>query len=285
MNWLTQEIDKGQPNCPKICTFSITGGADPLCANTTSTYTLNVPVPSGVTTQWVLSPNLQLISSTPNSVTIKELTSSTATITANLIDPCGANVVITRQIVAGPPVVNLSYSTSGFCSGSYQTWSLNASSSSTVTSWLWTVDNPSSGSWYISSPNSPTTFIDVSGGGGVSISATNACGTGRNGATIYSNCGHFSPITASPNPTTNDVTVAMTQSLQIIKGSVATANEKKALIFKIIFTDQLGSLKKQYNYSAGVNSAKISLSGLASGTYIIKAFDGANWNTAQVIKQ
>jgi hypothetical protein len=41
VNWLTQEIDKGQPNCPKICTFALTGGADPLCTNTVSTYNLD----------------------------------------------------------------------------------------------------------------------------------------------------------------------------------------------------------------------------------------------------
>ena len=105
INWLTEEFDKGQPNCPVICSFAITGGADQLCANMITTYNLDVIVPSGASTQWVVSPNLQIISSTNNSVTIKELTSNTATISANITNPCGANVMVTRQITAGSPSI------------------------------------------------------------------------------------------------------------------------------------------------------------------------------------
>ena len=269
-----------------ICSFAITGGADPLCANITSTYYLDATVPSGTSTQWVVSSNLQIISFTNNSVTIKELTSSTATITANINNPCGANVVVTRTIEAGPPVITSITSTmTGGCNGTTQEWMLNAYAGSPVSSWLWTVDNPSN-HWVIYSPNQPNTLVAVTGGGGITISATNACGTGRGGVTIWSNCYAPYALTASPNPATNNVTVAMAQPKQsTAKQSAATTNTKKVMIYKIILTDQLGSVKRQYNYSAGVNSAIISLSGLVSGTYTIQAFDGVIWNTVQVIKQ
>ncbi len=284
VNWLTEEIDKGQPNCPKICTFAITGGVDPLCANVTSTYNLDANVPTGVTTQWVVSSNLQIISSTNNSITVKELTSSTATITATLINPCGANVVVTRQIIAGPPAItNITSSMTGSCNGSYQEWWLTATANGGVSNWLWTVDNPANNNWVIYSPNSPTTLVAVTGGGGISINATNSCGTGKSGVTIYSNC---YGLVATPNPTPDDVTVSVAQPQQTLgNAKLVSPNVNKLKMYKIIVTDQLSNAKKQFDFSAGVTSFKLSLSGLVSGTYTIRAFDGTKWNAVQVIKQ
>jgi pimeloyl-ACP methyl ester carboxylesterase len=284
VDWLTQEIDKGQPNCPTICTFAITGGADPLCTNMTSTYYLNVAAPSGTTTNWILSSNLQMISSTPNSVTVKAISNNIATISANIINPCGANMLITRQISAGPPTVNISYLQNGTCSSAgYQTWSLNATSPNTITSWQWTVDNPSSGSWYINSPNSPSTMVDVSGGGGISVTATSSCGTTRTGVTIYSNCLRIAAITAFPNPTTDNVTIAVAGLKNIADGKFS--NTKKAMMYEIKIIDPLGTIKKLYKYASGTSNTNISLKGFISGIYTVQAFDGTKWSSVKVIKQ
>jgi len=273
-------IDNFMPS--PICTFAITGGADPLCTNMTSTYYLNVAAPSGTTTNWILSSNLQMISSTPTSVTVKALSNNIATISANIINPCGANMLITRQILAGPPVVNITYSPNGSCNGSYQTWSLNASSPNTVTSWQWTVDNPSSGSWYINSPSSPSTMVDVSGGGGISVTATSSCGSTKTGVTIYSNCPHFA-ITATPNPTTDNVTIAIAGLKNVADGKFSKT--QKAMMYEIRIIDPLGTIKKQYRHASGTSNTSISLKGFISGLYTIQAFDGRKWSSVKVIKQ
>lgn len=178
----------------------------------------------------------------------------------------------------GVPVTNIS-SSAGACNNGYQTWSLSATSPSSVTSWQWTKDASATASWYIYNPSSPNTMVDVSGGGGgISLTTTNACGTGKNGVTIYVNCPHA--ITATPNPTTGNVTIAVAEQ----KG-VTSANEKKAMMYQIKVTDQFGAVKKLYKYSSGTSNSSISLHGLISGTYTIQAFDGTSWSSVKVIKQ
>lgn len=47
--------------------------------------------------------------------------------------------------------------------------------------------------------------------------------------------------------------------------------------------DQIGNLKKQYNYGGGVTNTTINLSDLITGSYTIKAFNGTIWDTQQII--
>lgn len=103
VNWVMQEIEKGQLNCPPICSFELTGGAAILCENETVTYNLDVPVPTGYSVQWNVSSNFQLISSTNNSVTVQALSLGTASVNAVVVNPCGANTEIstTATVVAG----------------------------------------------------------------------------------------------------------------------------------------------------------------------------------------
>lgn len=170
----------------------------------------------------------------------------------------------------------------GGCNGAYQTWFLSATANTTVSSWLWTVDNPTNNNWYIMSPTSPYTYVDVTNGGGITISATNSCGTGKSGVTIWSNCYSYSAITASPNPVTNNVTIAVSDTKE---SKTNNLNAKQMMIYNLRVFDQTGNLKKQYNYPAGVRNTVINLSGLISGMYTIQAFDGTSWNSVKVIKQ
>ena len=96
--------------------------------------------------------------------------------------------------------------------------------------------------------------------------------------TIYSNCGFA--ITASPNPTANNVTVAVKEQKNALYG-----NKQKAMMYQIKVTDQSGNVKKQYKYSSGTTNTSISLSGLISGLYTLQAFDGTSWSSTKVIKQ
>ena len=106
--WLTQEIDKGQPNCFKICSFSINGAYN-LCINSDITYTLDVPVPSGCSTVWESSNAYQIISSNNNSVTIRGLLQGIAFVNAKIINPCGADMTIKKEIYVGAPFFSADY--------------------------------------------------------------------------------------------------------------------------------------------------------------------------------
>jgi hypothetical protein len=212
-------------------------------------------------------------------VRLDRIGNGTATLTVDLTKTCGINQKLSKSYTISAPVIDLTYSMNGSCNGGYQTWSMNASSTSAVSSWQWTVDNPSSGSWYIHNPSSPSTLIDVMGGGGVSITATSSCGTSRNGATIYSNCPTMM-LVASPNPTMDNVTIS---SVSTKDG--AAADNKKTLIYQIKVTDQSGTTKRQYRYPSGLSNTTISLRGLMNGVYVIQAFDGTSWSSVQVIKK
>lgn len=156
---------------------------------------------------------------------------------------------------------------------------LNATSPTSVTSWQWTVDNPSSGSWNIYSPSSPSTYVSVSGGGGISVTATNACGSTKTGVTIYSNCG--SPLIASPNPAGDEVTVAVTDDTQTVNAT----NKLKTTLYQIKVSDVSGNVRKHSSYPAGISSVRISLADLPQGVYTIQGFDGKVWSSIQIIKR
>ncbi len=285
VSWLTKEID-GIPQPP---TYNYTGtyaiqlvsGSEPLCTGS-NVYTVT-NIPTGATITWQTSPagiaNVSY-SGAGTQVSVNRITNGSFSLIATL-SFCNkpAMAVVSRSINAGPPSVSISYSPNGSCNNGYQTWSLSASSPSTVTSWQWTVDNPSSGSWYINSPGMPSTFVDVKGGGGISVTATSSCGTGKNGVTIYSNCPAFA-IAASPNPATNEVTVATVEPTSMSK---AETNTQKNKIYGIEIVDRFGNIKKKFSYAAGVTSTKINVSSLVSGTYIIHAYNGKVYGYKQVV--
>lgn len=122
-------------------------------------------------------------------------------------------------------------------------------------------------------------MVDVSGGGGISVTATNGCGTTKNGVTIYSNCSGFA-IEASPNPATDEVTVTTEESSTMSKAQTNTAKNK---IYRLEIVDQYGNVKKKFTYAAGVNSTRINVRGLVNGTYIIHAYNGKVYEYKKVV--
>ena len=286
-DWIAAELNSQMPsaNCSSSCDLSTINGDASVC-HTSNPY--SIPnLPTGSTVYWSATPNLVTFSCNPCSTpTATSTGNGTITITSTIQNSCGSIVLTKPSIVVGAPTItNIAYSMNGGCNGTYQTWSLAASANTAVSTWLWTVDNPNSGSWYIYHPNSASTFVDVSGGGGISVTATNACGSSKQGVTIYSNCGHSNAIIASPNPTSSDLTVSLTQPLSTSTASTNSKTQTPKMIYQVLVADQAGNVRKQFNYSAGVNSTKINLTGLLSGTYTIVVFDGTDWNGVQVIKE
>lgn len=254
----------------------------------TSSNNYTIPnLPPGATVLWSVTPSWIATPNTPNSTqtTLSKNSNGIITLQAVISNLCGGTVTISKtNIAVGAPVItSISSQMTGSCNGPYQDWNLNAVANIAVSSWLWTVDNPINNGWIIHSPYSPNTRVGVTGGGGITISATNVCGTGTGGVTIYSTC-HYGAITASPNPATSDVTIAIDKTNGVASENI-TKNIQKGLMYKITVTDQSGVLKKQYSYPSGVSNTKINLSGLMKGMYTIQAFDSATWNSVKVIKE
>jgi pimeloyl-ACP methyl ester carboxylesterase len=261
-----------------LCNSNATiSGPGIICA--TGQYQLN-NVPNGVTINWqIQNGNLNITNGqgTPI-ISVSKQNTGTEIVKATITNACGASIVLTMAVTVGVPVISAISSTmTGSCNGTFQEWILTASSSSSVSSWLWTVDNPGSGSWVIYSPNSISTLVAVSGGGGISVTATNACGSSKSGVTIWSNC---HALVATPNPATSNVVVSTEQT-----AGAPASKESIPLLYKIKVTDLPGNVKKQYDYSSGVANTTISLSGLSKGVYLIQAFDGTSWMSVKVVKE
>jgi len=285
-DWIAAEL-KGVPqsaNCSALCNNITISGNTGLC--TPSTYSVAGFTGTATSYYWSASP-LGIVSITPSgdgsSATISKLNNGTVTISVTVYSSCGGNFTASLPLIVGAPVItSISSSMTGSCNGNYQDWILTANANSPVSSWHWTVDNPANSGWIVYSPYSATTLVGVTGGGGITITATNTCGTATNGVTIYSNCHSYGAITASPNPVNSNVTIAVAETNE---PKTTALNTKNMLIYDIKVIDEAGNLKRQYNYPGGVRKTVINLGGLIKGMYTVQAFDGTSWNSVKVIKE
>ena len=104
--WLYKELD-GIPQDPSFpIQPSLLTGASVICENTNNMYQFAdiCKLPSAVT--WSVTPNLQIVSSTPYTVTVNQITNGEATITATFQN----GQVVTKNIWVGNPSFNLDYS-------------------------------------------------------------------------------------------------------------------------------------------------------------------------------
>jgi len=120
--WLLQEIQKGNINCPDICSYKFNNTLTNICTGINTTISLDNPIPNqaGFTTTWSTSANIQIISSTNNSVVVKGLTySTTGFIKAVISNPCGADRIIVKEgIIVGiqsPPTPSITLSSTPNC--------------------------------------------------------------------------------------------------------------------------------------------------------------------------
>lgn len=244
----------------------VINGTTAFC--TSSSFTLT-NVPSWYVPTWTVSPAgvVGLSGSTGLSVTATKQSVGSATLTATIN---GSTVV--AYITTQPQVSNITYNMSGGCNGGIQSWYASATPNMPgATNWQWTVDNPNSGI-YINNPGSPSTFFDVSRGGGVSITYS-ACGVTslRNGITIWSNCNHS--FVVSPNPASSTVTVAPVTDMK--------ASVKAPSITSLTIYDALGNVRKHQAFNK-VASASLNVSGLGAGIYYIEITDGTYKERQQI---
>ncbi len=244
--------------------------------------------PSPLPTTWTVSP-AGVVTLTPNGNGVIATKSSNgfATLTATI--PGG---ISSSFDIATLPTSSISSTSIGSCNGSYQTWYLSATANDPgAYNWHWTVNSSTSGSFYIYNPTSPTTYVDVSGGGSISLTYTDACGetSALNGVTLYSSCGHHFAASVFPNPAVvgSSVTVStQPAATAAITGKTSAAQPTaSSAIYEIKIVDQTGITRKSEKYSTHVPSARVSLNGLRPGMYFLFVFDGTNWTSQKLIVQ
>ena len=155
---------------------------------------------------------------------------------------------------------------------------------SKYSNFVWTpVSVPSGATWHASGGNlsmyvtTPTT--QGSNSETIALSATGPCGVYNVNFTstaVY--VGGFN-FAVAPNPTQDNVTVSSGNNQTLTK------NSSQNVIYAIKITDDLGTLRKSFEYKSGVTSTRISLTELNSGLYLMSVFDGTKWSSTQLVIQ
>jgi len=253
---------------------------------TTATYSV-ANLPAGTSTIWSSSsPSDATISS--SGVATKVNIGSTS-ISADLTGTSGCKTSLsTGMIPVGQTPVNFTI-VKPWCSGNTERWNITTTPLSYGSNWHWTVDYLGANSQInISSPYSASTNVDVTGGGTIKLTYTNACGAiETNSLTVYSSChtGYSATnFTVAPNPAENDIMVSAISDNNLMGAKteiVSTSN----VIYGIRITDVSGIVRKSFEYKAGIQSIKISVAELTSGIYTLSVFDGKQWQSQNIIIQ
>src|SRR5665213_2788787 len=210
---------------------------------TSGTYTV-INTPSGITsTLW--STSNPLVATINTSGVASKVSNGSIYVYANMT---GSSTCTTTPSTISIPVgitrATLNASATPSCNGSIQTWVLSAVPGNFGSNWDWTVGYLGTNSQiYILSPYSSTTNVDVSGGGTVNLTYTDACGNPlSDGATVYSTChsgNGATNYTVAPNPAQNDITVSGVTSSNLTDAKTKIASSPN-LIYAIKITDMLG---------------------------------------------
>ncbi len=156
--------------CNPPATPGTIGGATPVCAGSANTY--SVTAVSGATSyNWTL-PNGWTGSSTTNSIsTVAGSAGGTISVTAT--NSCGTSGASTKTLVitAAPATPGAISGTTGVCANSTNTYSVAAVAGATTYNWIL----PSG--WTGSSTTNSISATATNGGGTISVSASNNCGT------------------------------------------------------------------------------------------------------------
>ena len=110
----------------------------------------------------------------------------------------------------------------------------------------------------------------------ISVEAVNSCGTSlQTHANAAVPCDYY---LMSPNPATSSFTV---EAVNTNAGTGAKGLSQKNSINKILITDKMGNVLRQYTYSS-LQKVSVNISGLKADTYFVKIFNGKNWVTKQL---
>lgn len=251
-----------------------------LC--TSSTYSLVSNIPPKSNAVWTATPSgIVTITGTGPSVVVTKVSSGTVTLStpvANCQDNGTTQLTKTIRVggfsspdypVSGPSAV---------CKNSTVTYSINSLPGATGYTWTY----PSSSWTYLSGQNTSSITLRTGTSTGffnVGVRVANGCDAGGSPAftfTNVNNCGFI--VTASPNPTTQDI------SISSIQPTTFNLSNESSDINKIQIIDELGTIQKEVSYPVNSKNISISLRGLKSGKYIVHAYNGTSWTSVSIIK-
>lgn len=252
-------------------------GSNTIC--TSQNYSVT-NAPECATISWSASPinTVQFSCTTCPQTTVTKISTGNITLNAS-ITGCLTNSINKAIRVGG--YGSGDYPVSGPSSttcNSYVTYTTNQLLGATNYAWFYP------NNWtYISGQGTysltlETNSSSMSNNNQIGVRVANACDAGGSPGiknTYFQGCSGFA-MTVSPNPTTGTVDVSTMQSAD----AALTATQNK--IYKIMVMDQVGNIKKQFNYK-GITNTTLNLSSLISGSYTIKAFNGTEWSSQQII--
>ncbi|SDG15252.1 Por secretion system C-terminal sorting domain-containing protein [Chitinophaga filiformis] len=252
--WYAVGIGAAPPNANLVIS-----GVAAFCSS--STYTVS-GVPAGQTVTWTVAPaGYVTLNASGNSVTLTKTSPGNFTLTASL-----PNCIFATKAVSTVSRMNITSTQSGPCNGAWQGWMVNCSPNMPLSNYSWTSTPTSGSSINIYSSSSPSSYVSVYGGGGVNITATNACGeTVRDGVTVYSSCPRSLVFTVSPNPAVSTVNIQPKSNTDPMAQKATVAPQ----ITSISIYDQMGNLLRKQKY-ANVNNAQLNVGGLRIGVYYLE---------------
>lgn len=278
--------------------LSITGN-NAICSGTEN-YTLN-GVPAGAAVSWVSSdPSIATVPSNGNPVTVTRTGNGIVRITATVTDNCYGNGVASKTIGASvPDYTKLFISNQAPCAGypvefaaHYDPWDCYSLLEAGITDIEWQIWSPYP--YQVEQNYSTIGCYDLNNSGRtisfgnpystyevqLRIRALNSCGW-SDWSQIFPvtliDCGGQWGFTASPNPATSSVEIALDE--QTVK------SHKTMTIGEIQITDKLGNIIKRFKYEAGHKRLVLDISGLKPDVYLIRVFNGKEWKSKSIIKQ
>ncbi|HSC37533.1 MAG TPA: T9SS type A sorting domain-containing protein [Chitinophagaceae bacterium] len=291
-NWLDPSgSGAATTNTTNISQLALSISGDDLFCTTSNPYTIT-NLPAGATVSWSTNPQYF---ATPNcanctSTTLSYGNDGLVTLTATLTNVCGGQTkTITKTVRSGStPPTGFYYS-----GGVYNTLvdEISGSNYLTPNNWIlvhansavngtpqWTPLGGFDYSWTIAG-NELEVNVQADGYAAFQMNINGECGTISKTYIFEPNGGNFA-LSVAPNPATSEVTISVDD-----QNATQAANGKAVRgIRQMIISDKLGNVVLKRNFPDHTKRARVNVSTLTSGFYIIQVFDGKNWRAFKLLK-
>jgi len=268
--------------------YSITG-LSPIC--TSNQYSLS-GLPSGGTFTWQSStPNIvSFNTSTSNPTTVSKTNNGITNIFASISNSSGC-IIGTSPLVNA--IVGMGTNSINFtqkdisCVNTKPYFTGAVAAIPLATNYAWyskDESNPNNPFVLKQSENSNTADFPLGNNHGdryytIRVIATNPCGSlqsiNEDGYIYAPYCSYFR-VATFPNPTSGNISVTLIDKL-----GVAVKDKN---IMKIEITNRFGILFQKKQFSKGQSTVILNLSNLRPDIYIVRVWDGSNWETTKLIK-
>ena len=271
--------------CSSECSnpFTLNG---PAVVCTSNIFTIP-NLPRGLPVTWSSSP-LNIVDIAPSvnntaEATVSRVSSGNVTVTAT-INACG-QTALSKAIRVG-----------GFSSSDYPVFGPNTLCTNATGFFnTYNLAGATNYAWFggtiVSGQGTPNVSIQAPSTSGsmiVGVRVANSCDAGGSPGTKFVQVNTFcgNSFAVAPNPATYEVMVTLNEA-----GGTAAVASRSALkivprqtdIVQVRLLDKMGNLLKIYNYAKGNRQARINVSGLVPDIYVLKIFNGVNWEDHKIM--